>query len=113
MKRKRPIGVTVFCIIYNILGLTGVSAYFYGFNALARASSLVIGEIDYTQTIGIVITVLFFLSSYLLISFNQGGYLIPIFLLTFFVFGGFVVLLPVLIAHFVYFTHPRVLKQFA
>ena len=112
MKRKRPKGVTIFGVIYNMLGLIGLSACFYGLNTIAHAQPLIIGNADYAQMMVITATVLFFASSFLIVSYKKVGYLLTIFLLTFFIAGGFVVLLPLLIAHIIYFLSPKIHKKF-
>ena len=112
MGKQRPKGLIVFVIIYNVLGFVGLEACCYGFKTISHAQSLVIGETDYTQMIAIILTVLFFLASFLLMEQKKWGYLIPVFLLTFFMAGGFIILLPLFVAHLLFFTHPRVNKQF-
>ena len=112
MRRKKPKGLTIFVIIYNLIGLIGLEACFYGFMAISQSENLVIGDKDYTQMIAIVLTVLFFLSSFLLLEQKKWGYLIPVFLLTFFIMGGFVVLLPLFVIHLAFFTHPPINECF-
>ena len=112
MDKKRPKGLMPFVIIYNALGFVGLEACCYGFKTISQAQSLIIAETDYTQIIAIILTVLFFLSSFLLMEQKKWGYLIPVFLLTFLMAGGFIILLPLFTAHLLFFTHPQVNKQF-
>ncbi|HOY09810.1 MAG TPA: hypothetical protein PLB05_07020 [Candidatus Omnitrophota bacterium] len=105
-------GIRVFCVIYNILGLLGLGACVSSAAVLSRSRSLVIGEADMMQIVAYVVAVLFFCSALLLIKRKKIGFLLPILLLTFFVSGGFVVLLPLLVGHILFFTRPRIKAQF-
>ncbi|HPB67689.1 MAG TPA: hypothetical protein PLT76_01600 [Candidatus Omnitrophota bacterium] len=105
-------GIRLFCTIYNILGLLGLSACVSSAAALSRSRNLVIGEADLMQIVAYIVAVLFFFSAFLLMKRKTPGFLLPIFLLAFFVSGGFVVLLPLLAGHILFFTRPRIKAQF-
>jgi len=108
MHATKPRFTSFFIICYNLIGFVGLTACWIGFSNIAQADSLIISYLDYTQILTIVLTVAFFLSSYLLILRRKEGYYIPVFLLTFFICGGFIVLLPLLITHLFYFAHPKI-----
>lgn len=95
MKRNQKL----LAIIYNGLGFVGIHACFHGFHTAALAKTLAMRVNLSTPIIATILTVLFFLSSFLLIDSRKEGFLIPIFLLTFLICGGFVILLPLLIYH--------------
>ena len=105
-------GIHFFCMVYNILGLLGLSACVSSAAAISRSRSLVIGESDLMQIVAYIVAVLFFSSAFLLMKRKKAGFLLPILLLTFFVSGGFVVLLPLLLGHILFFTRPRIKAQF-
>jgi hypothetical protein len=84
----------------------------YGFAALCQSADLRLGEKDIAQIAVISITVLFFASSYLLLKKQRWGILIPVFLLSFIITGGFVILLPLLISHIIFFIHPKIQEIF-
>ncbi len=65
-----------------------------------------------TQLAAILITVLFSLSAYQLYALEFSGVFVPIFLLTIVIIGGFIILLPLLVSHLVFFTRPAVRIQF-
>ncbi|MFA5261377.1 MAG: hypothetical protein WC450_09130 [Candidatus Omnitrophota bacterium] len=105
-------GIRIFCMIYNILGLLGLGACVSSAAALSRSRSLVISEADMMQIVAYIVAVLFFCSAFLLMKKEKTGFLLPVLLLTFFVSGGFVVLLPLLVGHILFFTRPRIKAQF-
>ena len=109
---KKKLGTKTFCIVYNMLGLLGLNACVYGFVALCRSADLHFGDKDVAQIAVVIITVLFFTSSYLLLKKQRWGVLIPIFLLSFIITGGFVILLPLLISHIIFFSQPKIQKTF-
>ena len=109
---KKKLATKAFCIVYNMLGIVGLNACVYGFVALCRSADLRFGDKDVAQIAVIIITVLFFASSYLLLQKQRWGILIPIFLLSFIITGGFVILLPLLISHIIFFSHPKIQKIF-
>ena len=110
---KIPAITKTFCIIYNLLGIICFSASFYGFQAIAESHHWLITEKDFFQAICVVSTLLFFCSSFLILKRKRMGYLLPIFLLSFIIAGGFIMLLPLLVAHVYFFTHTRVENLFS
>lgn len=110
---KKNFWTKAFCIVYNMLGIVGLNACAYGFIALCRSTDLSFSDKDVAQIAVIIMTVLFFTSSYLLLKKQRWGILIPIFLLSFIITGGFVILLPVLISHIIFFSHPKTQEIFA
>jgi len=108
-----PQFIFFFIVCYNLLGFIGLTACWMGFSNIVQADSLIVSYLDYTQILTIVLTVTFFLSSYLLILRRKEGYYIPVFLLTFFICGGFILLIPLLMLHLIYFTHPKTLILFS
>ena len=105
-------GIRFFCVIYNILGLLGISTCVSNAAAIYRSGRMVIDESDLMQIVAYIVAVLFFSSAFLLMKRRQSGFLLPILLLTFFVSGGVVVLLPLLIGHILFFTRPGIKAQF-
>ncbi len=105
-------GTNIFCIIYNILGFLGANACVSSAFSVYRSRSLVIGEMDIVQIITYIIAVLFFSSSFLLKQGKKEGFLIPILLLVFFICGGFIVLIPLLAGHILFFTRPNIKMHF-
>jgi len=100
-------------VAYNMLGLVGISACVYGQVSVLDTHSLLITEKDTTLLISIAITALFFFSSFLLVIRHMGGILIPIFLLSFIITGGFLILAPLLAIHIAFYCNPQMLNYFS
>ena len=113
MKVNKKLGNKFFMVVYNMLGLIGISAYIYGQKAVFNTHSLNLTERDFTLSIVIAITALFFFSSFLLVIRHKGGILIPIFLLVFIVTGGFFILAPLLTAHLAFYCNPQMQNYFS
>jgi len=113
MKVNKKLGNKFFMIVYNILGLIGINAYIYGQKAVLNTHNLKLTEKDFTLSIVIAITTLFFFSTFLLIIRHKGGILIPIFLLTFIITGGFLILAPLLTIHLAFYCNPQMLNYFS
>ena len=113
MKVNNKLGNKFFMIAYNMLGLVGINAYLYGQKAVLYADNLNLTEKDFSLSVVIAFTALFFFSSFLLVIRNKGGIMIPIFLLTFIITGGFVVLLPLLAMHMLFYCTPQMKNYFS
>ena len=106
-------GIYLFATVYNVLGLLGITTCVSNAAAVYRSGKLVIDEADLMQIVAYVVAVLFFSSAFLLVKRKKFGFLLPVLLLTFFVSGGVVLLFPLLLAHILFFTRPRVKIQFS
>jgi len=113
MKVNKKLGNKFFMVAYNMLGFIGISAFLYGQKAVLNTHSLLITENDYTLIFVIVTTVLFFSSSFLLVIRHKAGILIPIFLLTFIITEGFLILAPLLTIHLAFYCNPQILNYFS
>jgi len=113
MKVNKKLGNKFFMVVYNMLGLVGISAYLYGQKAVFNTNSLLITEKDFTLFFVIIVTTLFFFSSFLLVIRHKGGILIPIFLLTFIITEGFLILAPLLTIHLAFYCNPQTLNYFS
>ena len=113
MKVNKKLGNKFFMVIYNMLGLVGINAYMHGQRAVFNTQSLNFTGKDFALSIVIAITALFFFSSFLLVIRHKGGILIPIFLLTFIVAGGFLILVPLLTAHLAFYCNPQIQNYFS
>ena len=112
MKVNKKLGNKFFMVVYNMLGFVGISAYLYGQKAILNTHSLLITEKDFTLFFVIATTALFFFSSFLLVIRHKGGILIPIFLLTFIITGGFLILAPLLTIHLAFYCNPQMQNYF-
>jgi hypothetical protein len=112
MAAKTLKGITVFSVLYNMLGIFSMHACVYGFKTSVSSKSLIILEHDYVQMGMVAIMILFFATAYLIIARRKAGIIVPVFLLTFFIFGGFVILVPLLAAHLCYFLNPAIKASF-
>jgi len=59
MKVNKRLGNKFFMIIYNMLGFVGISAFMYG-QAVFNSHSLILTEKDFSLSIVIALTALFF-----------------------------------------------------
>ena len=105
-------GIRIFCITYNLFGFMMLAAVAKGWSGLVQEGSLVLGQRDVNQAILVILMILIFSSTYLIQSQHRAGIIIPIFILTFFICGGFVVLLPVLLCHIWFFSRPKMILAF-
>lgn len=113
MKHKKAIGIRCFAITYNVLGIMGLVAVYVGFKNVLYNQDYVSSHWQLMQTLNMVTTAMFFISSFLLFRLNRIGKMIPVFLLTVLLTDGFVVLCPLLIGHLVFFTRPQVISIFS
>jgi len=113
MKVNKKLGNKLFIIVYNMLGIVGISAYMYGQKAVLNTHNLNLTEKDFALSIVIAFTALFFFSSFLLVSRHKGGIMIPIFLLTFIITQGFIILAPLLTIHIAFYCGPQMQNYFS